>query len=110
MGTKTKAKMRKDCDQETSEQGEKPVDHSKKVIAQVQAKLGTPPNLDHIRAGDVKPGTIENRYYRVDVIVNTHNEPGTPWKTPFPHSYYVVTDSNGNIQSSNPEIERCYPK
>jgi len=92
-------------------------DYSKKVAVQVEAQLGTPDNLDRIMAIDIDPDNYfrsGNRYYRVNVAVQVSNLKGLTlgekFKPIYPHSFYVITDENGIIISSKPEIERHYPE
>ena len=95
---------------------EKRPDFSKKVVTQVEARLGTPENLDRFHAVDVDPENYfrtGKRYYRVNVSVHVTNVKGLTlgekFKPVYPHSFYVVTDDDGNILSSKPEIEKKYP-
>ncbi len=75
------------------------------VKEQVLNKLGKPKNLDFIRASNI----FENRW-RIDVwchFDSTVTIMPTKCSKIF-HSYFVRTDTDGQIIYSNPEIEKEY--
>jgi hypothetical protein len=92
---------------------------SQYVIDQVESRLGTPENLDRITAIDVDPDNYFHngkRYYRVNVAVQVSDQPptdgwvlGRKFKPVYPDSFFIITDDNGDILESRPEIKQKYP-
>ena len=95
----------KQLKKDTPEEQKEPVDLSSFIIEQVTEGLGSPKNLNFIRASNV----FDNRW-RVDVWCyynSTNTIMPTKCSNIF-HSYFVHVDGHGKITKSDPEIKKEY--
>ncbi len=65
---------------------------------QVLLRLGQPGNLHHVQ---VRP--LWEEHYRVNILVGAEIT-----AVKIAHSFFLVTDGNGKVLASTPEITRCY--